>query len=342
MKRVPRRILTLLALIFRIAAFLLALMGSVGSWSCSRGEYSRKVQTINFGSMVHEFNALVYIAQDREFFSKKGLKIVLKEYDSGVTSTDALVKGEVDLAGAAEFVLVGKAFEKKGVRGLATIDKSQSVYLAGRAPGGIKTVEDLKGKKIGLTRRTVAEFYLGRFLDLHGMSLQQVTMVDIKPAQYVAALARGEADTVVVSILGVDRIKKQLGVKTEIIPLQSSQLMYYNVLGMEAWISGHRKPVTGFLQALREAEDYVFRHPDQSKAIIQKRLKYDDSYMARVWPEHQFSLSLDQTLIVTMKDEAQWMINNNLTDEKQIPDFIDYVYIDGLKTVKPEAVNIIR
>lgn len=53
-------------------------------------------------------------------------------------------------------------------------------------------------------------------------------------------------------------------------------------------------------------------------------------------------LSLDQTLIVAMKDEAQWMINRNLTGEKPIPDFVDFLHVDSLKAIRPEAVNIIR
>ncbi len=43
-----------------------------------------------------------------------------------------------------------------------------------------------------------------------------------------------------------------------------------------------------------------------------------------------------------MKDEAEWMINNNLTMENAIPDFTGYIYTDGLKTVKPAGVTIIR
>jgi hypothetical protein len=43
-----------------------------------------------------------------------------------------------------------------------------------------------------------------------------------------------------------------------------------------------------------------------------------------------------------LEDEARWMIKNNLTREKQIPDFMNYIYVDGLKAVKPEAVSIIR
>ena len=66
------------------------------------------------------------------------------------------------------------------------------------------------------------------------------------------------------------------------------------------------------------------------------------TYTDAVWPEPQFSLSLDQSLIAAMEDEARWMIKNNLTTEKQVPNFLDYIYEDGLKAINPEAVNIIR
>lgn len=42
-----------------------------------------------------------------------------------------------------------------------------------------------------------------------------------------------------------------------------------------------------------------------------------------------------------MEDEAQRMISNNLTTEKGLLDLMNYIWVDGLRTVKPEAVNII-
>lgn len=42
-----------------------------------------------------------------------------------------------------------------------------------------------------------------------------------------------------------------------------------------------------------------------------------------------------------MEDEAQRMISNNLTTEKGLLDLMNYICVDGLRTVKPEAVNII-
>lgn len=60
-----------------------------------------------------------------------------------------------------------------------------------------------------------------------------------------------------------------------------------------------------------------------------------------MWPEHQFSLTLDQSLLIAMNDEGRWMIKNNLTTEKVIPDFRNYIYTEGLEEVEPGSVNII-
>jgi NitT/TauT family transport system substrate-binding protein len=86
----------------------------------------------------------------------------------------------------------------------------------------------------------------------------------------------------------------------------------------------------------------LIRNPDQARIILQKKFNFNDDYMALIWPEHQFSLTLDQGLVAAMEDEARWMIANGLTTEKQIPDFLNYIYVDGLEAVKPQVVNIIR
>jgi len=63
--------------------------------------------------------------------------------------------------------------------------------------------------------------------------------------------------------------------------------------------------------------------------------------MPTVWQQNQFGLSLDQSLITTMEDEARWMIANNLTNATAVPDFRNYIYTKGLDEVKPGSVHII-
>ena len=80
----------------------------------------------------------------------------------------------------------------------------------------------------------------------------------------------------------------------------------------------------------------------EKAAIVQQQLELDGGYMETVWSQNQFSLFLDQSLILAMEDEARWMIQNRLTTQTQVPNFMDYISEDGLKSVKPQAVNILR
>jgi len=69
-------------------------------------------------------------------------------------------------------------------------------------------------------------------------------------------------------------------------------------------------------------------------------LNLDQISLDAVWTQYNFSLSLDQPLILAMEDEARWAIGNGLTDEKTVPNFLNYIYTDALKAVKPEGVMI--
>ena len=118
--------------------------------------------------------------------------------------------------------------------------------------------------------------------------------------------------------------------------------MFSPIICRDEWITHHPKLVTQLLKSLAQAEEYVMNHPVEAESILQKRLHLNDSYAKTAWLRNEFSLSLDQSFILAMEDEARWMIKNNLTSEKQVPDFMNYIHVDGLKAVKPEAVKIIR
>jgi NitT/TauT family transport system substrate-binding protein len=97
-----------------------------------------------------------------------------------------------------------------------------------------------------------------------------------------------------------------------------------------------------FLKAMDQAEEFIIQHPEEAKSIAKKRLNLNDDEVSNIWARNQFSLSLDRSLIAALEDETRWLISNNLTTEKQIPNFNDYIYEDALKAIKPEVVNIIR
>ena len=303
-----------------------------------------KMESVTIGYAPFETLALLWTAEDRHFFSRNGLHIISRKYDTGVGALDGVVRGEADVAvGTAEFPLVGSAFRKERIRTLGSIDKIEFIHVVGRKDRGIEKVSDLKGKKVGTTLRTVAHFYLGRFLTLNDMTMKDITLVDLKtPAEWVDAIVTGKIDAIATTQPSINKIIDRLGANAVVWPAQNYQPMYSLIISTDKWIMHHPELITRFLKSLAQAEEYVNRHRAEAKDIVRKRLNLDAAYMETVWSQNQFSLSLDQALITIMEDEARWVISNTLTTEKTVPNFLDYIHMDGLKTVKPEAVSIIH
>lgn len=51
---------------------------------------------------------------------------------------------------------------------------------------------------------------------------------------------------------------------------------------------------------------------------------------------------MGQDLLTIMEAETNWMIRNNLTSIKEIPNYLRMIDLKGLKAVKPEAVGVIH
>ena len=287
--------------LFSIVALLISVAAVFGSWSCTKGDYAGKTESITVGLGSTESDALIHVADDRKFFAANGLDVHLRQYDSGAAAADAMLKKEVDMATATEFVIVGKALKKEKILDIGTIAGFQNEFVIGRTDRKIKEIGDLKGKRIGVARHASSEFFLSRFLDLHGMNIGQVTMVDIPPAKAVDAIVNGEVDAIIAWEPNVGKVRERMSAGVGMWPAQSAQMKYWNVIGTDSWIRGHSEPVKRFLKSLAEADDYVVHHADETRVILKKRLHHDDAYIARVWPQYRFFLSLDQTLIVAMK-----------------------------------------
>ena len=297
-------------------------------------------ESITLGNMLYEYSGLVFIADDRGFFAANGLNVTLRDYVSTVASITGLENNETDITLVPEYSIVTEAFKKENITVIGNSDKYESVFLISRKDRGIENVSDLKGRKIGGSKGTIGEFYLGRFLELNGMRIEDVTFTDMPTTQYVETITNGSVDAVIVVYKYLDQSREQLGSNLVAWPIQSSQKGYVVLTCRNDWASSHPETIIKVLKSVKQAEDYAITHPAEARAIIQKRMNYTDTAMADFWPDHEYALTLDQSLITAMEGEARWMIANNLTNATEVPDFREYISTEGLKAVKPGSVRI--
>jgi NitT/TauT family transport system substrate-binding protein len=53
-------------------------------------------------------------------------------------------------------------------------------------------------------------------------------------------------------------------------------------------------------------------------------------------------MTLDNAMITALEDEARWAIQNRLVDARTIPNYLDFYYLDAMKSVKPGAISIVK
>jgi NitT/TauT family transport system substrate-binding protein len=320
-----------------LAVVVLAGLGAGIAWN-----YPAPTETpgpVIFGTPPYEAATLIIVAADRGFFEQNGLNVTIRNYSSSLESANGLLKNETDMAYTSEYVAASKILGGKDIRIAGCAARYQSLYIVGRQDAGIGIVADLNGTTIGLVRGGPSEFYLGRFLDLHGMSIADVTLVNVQPPGFVDAIANGSVDAVVVASMHTDAIETRLGGAVVTWPVQSNQPGYNLIVTRGDWATGHPEEIGRVLTSLAQADEYVIGHPNETKALVQKRLNYTEADMARIWPEYTISLNLDRSLLTVMADEGRWMIANNLTNATAIPDFRGYVDTAALEQVRPDAVN---
>jgi NitT/TauT family transport system substrate-binding protein len=326
-----------------LLALVTVLTTTVG---CSSLALSAPPETLRVGAPALEQSALIYLAADQGLFARQGLNVVVQDYDTGPAALDALKAGKVDIAGTAEYPLVARLLQGDPLAVVAATDKFENDFLVARPDRGIAAPAGLRGKRVGLVRGTIVEFYLARLLELQGIPAEDVTVVNLELDRLIPALAAGEVDAIAAwqpyVTLAQAAIPSADGRGAVVLPLQSSQPAFGLLVARQPWVKAQGGTLTRFLQALQQAEEQLIHHPELAQAVTQRRLGFDAGYVARMWPQHRFGLSLDQPLVIAMKDEAEWMIRNGLTPAVTLPDFSALIDAGALEAAKPGSVTLVR
>ncbi len=299
----------------------------------------RTTDTLRLGAYEGDVGALPWIAQEQGFFSKVGLDVRLQGYPSGKAATDALRAGQTDVAMASEFVVASRSFTEPDLRVLGSASFYRNKGVVGRRDRGIAVPADLKGKRVGVTSPSGAEYSLTVFLALYGLTVQDVQLVKLPPQQIVEAIGKGDIDAAITWEPHVGAIETVLG--SNGISFQGNGLDVYLLLVTRRQVAdANSKAIAKLFRALLLAEDWVRDHPDEAKGFIATRFRLDPAYVNSMWWRTQLSVTLPQELLTAMDSEARWLAESDDTPVP-IPDYSRFVRSDELLSVKPSAVTLV-
>ncbi|HMK00646.1 MAG TPA: NrtA/SsuA/CpmA family ABC transporter substrate-binding protein [Reyranella sp.] len=150
-------------------------------------------RTVKMGALrlVHSMPPYFY-----ERFAPADLKIEIIVFDSPTDGKNAVVTKSVDFGtfGIAAAILGGAVGEPVVVVGALS---NKGMGVISKAGSDIKTVKDLKGKRVGIWPGSTQEVFIMERLRMEGLSIKDVTAVRVPFGEMPAMLARGDVDAYV-------------------------------------------------------------------------------------------------------------------------------------------------
>ncbi|GAB3462129.1 aliphatic sulfonate ABC transporter substrate-binding protein [Streptomonospora sediminis] len=255
--RIPRR---------TVASLLSVTMASLSMAACSAGGGGG--EEIQFG-YISDYNgaSLLAIAEEQGMWEEAGVNASVKSFTNGPVQIQALGAGDLDFGYIGPGAMWLPASGKCEVVAINTLAYADRVI----AQPDITSVEDLKGKKVGVPEGTSGEMALNLALEEAGMSPDDIEKVPMEPSTVVSAFSSGQIDAAGIWYPLIDNIKQKV---PELNEVASTRDMGDKVFPT-AFVGGNdvdKATKTKVIGVLKEANDWRAEHPDESISLTAEML----------------------------------------------------------------------
>jgi NitT/TauT family transport system substrate-binding protein len=206
-----------------------------------------------------------------------------------------------------------------------------------RGTAGIRTVKDLKGKRITTPRNTSAHYFLVRMLATAKLSESDVTLVDVTPlTEMSVALRDGRVDAVAMWEPESERAIAALG--RDAVVLQDRrvyrELFNLNTSAKVLADPDKRHAIVQLLRSLITSSERLQRGPSELWPLISTKLNYSPDLIAKCWPNLRYAGGLAGDLLDVMEIEERWVAqerNRVPRTRAQLGHLIDRSLLDEAK-----------
>ena len=297
--------------------------------------------TIAYSTIPH--TALFQVAFEKGFFSVEGLEVTPQPHSFGKLALNAVLEGKADMATQADTPIMFAVTAGKKIYAVAEIAISKrSLAIIARKDRGITSPLDLRDKTVGASLGTTGEFFMDSFLVTHRIGRNEVKIVDMKPDEMLDALLKGRVDAVSTWIPNIQYVLKGLGDKGIAFYDEAIFQELMCLAASQEFAKQHPETIKKVLRAFIRAETFIKDNPEESKRLVAEFIKMDQHLLDTIWDSFDFRVTLDQTLLMSLEDQTRWAMKNRLTEVSTMPNYLNYIDLEGLSAVKPEAVKIIK
>lgn len=289
------------------------------------------------------FPSILAIAADQGLFAREGLDVSIKSFAVGKNAVEDLLAGGSDCSLSAETPVVAKSFIRDDIVILSSLRTTNSLNrIAARRDRGISSAADLKGRRIATTKGTAPHYFLDLLLSKNGLSEKDIEAVFVESDKLQSMLIDGSVDAIATINQIAYRSLQKLPGKGLLLEEPGICLNYSILLTLKRNAAGRPERIEKLLRALHAAEKFRRQFPDRSREIIMGSQKLSRDEYDAVWSRYDDRLALDSAMLLTLEENARWVLQKGLVAGQRIPNYLNFIDATYLRKVAPEAVRLKR
>ncbi len=230
-------------------------------------------------------HAPLFVAEEMGYFAERGLDVQMIAPADPNDPPKLVAAGKADIAVSYQPQLHVQIAAGLPLTRFGTLVATPLNTLLVLEDGPVKTIADLKGRKVGFSVGGFEDALLRAMLARHGLTLDDITLVNVNFSLSPSLLA-GQVDAVIgayrnfeLNQLAIEGYKgRAFYVEEEGVPSYDELILVANPEHMD------REVLRRFLDALEDGVRYLVNHPDESwKLFIRGRDELDDELNRRAW-----------------------------------------------------------
>lgn len=278
----------------------------------------------------------VYVAYRLGYLDEElnavGAKYEWKSFKSGPLVNEAVAAGEADLGFMADLpAIIAKStgLPIEVVSNVAYGEKGIAVLAKADSP--IKSVADLKGKKVAYATGSYAQHLLALLLSKEGLTLNDVQSVNLGAGDQPAALASGKVDAIVIweqyiSQLTSDGTAKVIADGTGV---KRGNMVTYAV---SDYANKNPKVIEAYIKALNRADEVIKNEPEKAAEAVAEDFGVNKELMLKIIPNFTFSTEFTEDDIAEIKNVKDFSLESGIiSKDVDIDSFINKKYLDAIK-----------
>jgi NitT/TauT family transport system substrate-binding protein len=250
----------------------------------------------------------LWVAEDAGIFDKYNLQSNLILINSASKMVQAMLGGDVPFAGAGGNAAVDANLAGADIVMLGALAKVPAFYIM--ALPEIKTIEDLRGKPVGVTRfGSSSDFTLRYLLRKHGMNPERdVTIVQAGDLGAAAAMLKTKAIYAAPFSSPMNLRAEEAGARS-IVNMGTAGVFFPHDAWMarRSFISANEDLVRRFTRAYSEGVHRLFTDPAAARRAVQKYARTSDPKV--ISAVYQYAIDYVEKIPYNSREAVQEVLN---------------------------------